>query len=680
MCLFLCVISLRMWVGNAQGPSVTINIDAAASRHTINPNIYGVAFATQAQLADLNCPLNRSGGNATSQYNWQLNADNRGSDWFFESLDDGSPIAGKTNDDFIADTKAAGAQPMLTIPTIGWVAKLGPNRSKLASFSIAKYGPQQANDWQWFPDAGNRVKTSDGQFVTGNDKNDANIPADSQFQLGWMQHLTTKWGLATSGGLRYYIMDNEPSLWSWTHRDVHPTGPTMDEIKDKIIDYGARVKANDPSALVVGPEEWGWNGYFYSGYDQQWGGLHGWSNLPDRAAHGGQDYLPWVLSQLHQHDTQTGQRSLDVFTVHWYPQGGEAFSNDVSTSMSLLRNRSTRSLWDPNYTDQSWINNRVQLIPRLRNWVNTFYPGLQIGITEYNWGAEGHINGATTQADIFGIFGREGLDMATRWTTPDSPTPTYKAMKLYRNYDGNKSTFGDVSVSDSVPDPDSLSSFAAVRSSDGALTVMIINKSLSVSTLANCNLANFAGGGSAQVWQLTSANAVTRLSDINFGGGSLNLTVPAQSITLLVIAAAAPTPTPSPTPSPTPTPGAPVLYTEANSQRAIALDSVNLLCDPFPIDTTYNFSSDHRTRIILFASNLVLNAGEDSSLVTAQAQDSQATSYPLTVEFVGDVPGHAGLTEVVVKFSDQLPRGGNLWVSISLRGVASNQAIITMKP
>ena len=214
---------------------------------------------------------------------------------------------------------------------------------------------------------------------------------------------------------------------------------------------------------------------------------------------------PTSLSQLRQHDLQTGQRSLDVFTVHWYPQGsqalglpGEAFSNDVSPPMSNLRNRSTRSLWDPNYTDASWINNKVQLIPRLRNWVNAYYPGLQIGITEYNWGAEGFINGATAQADIFGIFGREGLDMATRWTTPDSSTPTYKAMKMYRNYDGNRSAFGDVSVSDSVPDPDSLSSFAAVRSSDGALTVMIINKSLSGSTLANCNLANFAGGGSAR--------------------------------------------------------------------------------------------------------------------------------------------------------------------------------------
>src|SRR4030095_438422 len=251
----------------------------------------------------------------------------------------------------------------------------------------------------------------------------------------------------------------------------------------------------------------------YSGYDWQWAGQHNNYNeasFPDRSAHSGMDYSPWVLDQIKQHDVQTGKRSLDVFTVHWYPQGsqalglpGEAFSNDVSPQMSQLRNRSTRSLWDPNYTDPSWINRKVFVIPRIRAWVNQYYPGLQTGITEYNWGAEGFINGATAQADVYGIFGREGLDLATRWTTPDASTPTYKAMKMYRNYDGNKSTFGDASVSEVVPDPDNLSSFAAIRTSDGALTTMVINKSLSSNTPVNINIANFSGNGSAQVWQLT---------------------------------------------------------------------------------------------------------------------------------------------------------------------------------
>src|SRR5512144_1600504 len=129
------------------------------------------------------------------------------------------------------------------------------------------------------------------------------------------------------------------------------------------------------------------------------------------------------------------------------------------------------------------------LIPRMTNWVVSYYPGTKIGITEYNWGAQDHINGATTQADIFGIFGREGLDLATRWTTPDPATPTYKAMKMYRNYDGSHSTFGETSVRASVPDPDTLSAFAALRASDGALTVMVVNKALSGSTALNLPIA-----------------------------------------------------------------------------------------------------------------------------------------------------------------------------------------------
>ena len=63
---------------SAQNPSITVRIDAAANRRPISPNIYGVAHASTAQLNDLNTPLNRNGGNNTSRYNWQLNADNRG--------------------------------------------------------------------------------------------------------------------------------------------------------------------------------------------------------------------------------------------------------------------------------------------------------------------------------------------------------------------------------------------------------------------------------------------------------------------------------------------------------------------------------------------------------------------------------------------------------------------------
>src|SRR5688572_16355573 len=141
-------------------PAVTVSVDAAADRHAISPLVYGTAFADAAALRDLNVPFNRSGGNTTSRYNWQQNAANHASDFYFESLAHGSATPAEEADNFVLANRAAGAETSLTIPTVGWVAKLGPNRGKLASFSIAKYGPQTDRDAQFFPDAGNGISAA----------------------------------------------------------------------------------------------------------------------------------------------------------------------------------------------------------------------------------------------------------------------------------------------------------------------------------------------------------------------------------------------------------------------------------------------------------------------------------------------------------------------------------------
>jgi len=112
-------------------------------------------------------------------------------------------------------------------------------------------------------------------------------------------------------------------------------------------------------------------------------------------------------------------------------------------------------------------------------------------------------------------------------------------MKMYRNYDGNKSTFGDTSVSCTGPNPDNVSSFAALRSFDGALTIMVINKQLVATATTTISLANFSAAGTAQQWQLTSANAITRLADVPVSANTISNLLPAQSITLFIVPAAA---------------------------------------------------------------------------------------------------------------------------------------------
>jgi len=186
--------------------AVSIKVDAQANRHPISPLIYGVAFASAASdLAGMNCPVHRSGGNSETRYNWQLNAHNHAADWYFESIDDGSATPAATADSFVSTSKSGGAQPMLTIPMIGWPPKLGAARAKLASYSTNKYGPQTGTDWQWMSNAGNGRGTNatmhTSWLITTNDPNDASFPTNSLFQQAFVQHLTNRWGLSTNGGV-----------------------------------------------------------------------------------------------------------------------------------------------------------------------------------------------------------------------------------------------------------------------------------------------------------------------------------------------------------------------------------------------------------------------------------------------------------------------------------------------
>ena len=240
--------------------------------------------------------------------------------------------------------------------------------------------------------------------------------------------------------------------------------------------------------------------------------------------------------------------------MHWYPQGGE-FSDDGSAAMALLRNRSTRQLWDPNYTEETWIGEKTAAIPRLQQWVKDYYPGTKVGITEYSWSGDSTMSGAVAQADVLGIFGRTGLDLANRWTTPATGSPVYQAIKLYRNYDGLGSGVGDTSVRATVANPDNVAAFAATRP-DGATTIMLLNKYVTGSTPVSVSVAGRAASGTeaAGVWQL-AGGTTKKLSDATVTDNKATLTLPAQSATMLVLPKAnTTTPPPTPTPSATPTP------------------------------------------------------------------------------------------------------------------------------
>lgn len=127
-------------------------------------------------------------------------------------------------------------------------------------------------------------------------------------------------------------------------------------------------------------------------------------------------------------------------------------------------------------------------------------------------------------------------------------------------------------------------------------------------------------------------------------------------------------------------PQPPFLLSDEVSGRAATLDSVTFLRDPLAVANLFNLSQDRRTRLMLFAANADLLPGEDISALTAQAEDAAHKVYPLAVEFVGKVSGFGRLTQINVRLPNELTNAGEVLVSISLRGVASNKVLVSISP
>lgn len=184
----------------------------------------------------------------------------------------------------------------------------------------------------------------------------------------------------------------------------------------------------------------------------------------------------------------------------------------------------------------------VKLIPRMHAWVDANYPGTKLAITEYNWGGLEHINGALAQADILGIFGREGVDLATLFDSPFGSgsfkpnLPGAFAFRMYRNYDGKGSMFGDTSVQATSSAQDKLAIYAAQRGSTGALTVMVINKT-NGTLRSKANLAGFQQAGSANVYRYSAMKltSIEHLAAQTVGASDFTADFPANSITLFEI-------------------------------------------------------------------------------------------------------------------------------------------------
>ena len=93
---------------------------------------------------------------------------------------------------------------------------------------------------------------------------------------------------------------------------------------------------------------------------------------------------------------------------------------------------------------------------------------------------------------------------------------------MYRDFDGNDSTFGDTSVSASTNDVNDTSIYASVDSSNtNVMTLVAINKSTQPLT-ATMQLDHVQPGATAAIYQLTSGSTTPQYV------GTVTITNPAD--------------------------------------------------------------------------------------------------------------------------------------------------------
>jgi len=503
-----------------EGGDLVFEVKPKQVIRAISPYVYGI---NSQKIEGVGATVRRMGGNRQTAYNWEINASNAGSDYQYSSDEWACTAMGYKNCstpgaqflNFVTDNRGAGMESIVTIPLVDYVTadKHG---------SVAENEKAPSDRWvRSYP-------KKPGPFSLSPDLGDGKVYQDELVNL-----LVTKLGRADKGGARFYSLDNEPALWPGLHVRIHPAKTTYQEIVERSEATANAILAVDPSAFVLGGIMYGW-GEFLNLTDAP--DAKEWNQKYDR-------YLDYFLAQAKQLEAKHGKRLIHALDIHWYPEnkGSKRITEkDVSPKTIAARLQAPRSLWDPDYIEKTWIGDSlgkpIRLIPWMLERIAERYPGTKLTMTEYNFGAGEHISGGLAQADVLGIFGREGMYMANYWGDNAGntvlPPYTQAAYRLYRNYDGKNGHFGDTAVA-ATTDNAKASVYAALDSKK-ALTIMVINKELHTAFTGKIHIAA-ADCKSADVFVLDGSEPTIRpMPAAAVKGDQIEYRLPPLSATLFV--------------------------------------------------------------------------------------------------------------------------------------------------
>lgn len=506
--------------------SPIVNIDTNAEKAAISPYIYGANYDFESNEGTIPSvsTASRLGGNRMTGYNWENNASNAGSDWKHSSdnyltmhlAEDKQNVPGIVVTNFQDECLKNGTSySIATLQMAGYAAK-----DKSGTVAETEVAPSA----RWV-----EVKPKKGSpFSDIPDINDNYIYMDE-----FVNFLVKKYKNALSPtGITGYSLDNEPGLWSSTHPRIHPNQVQCAELISKSTALSKAVKDVDLYAEIFGPALYGMGAFQSLQTAPDWESVKGSYKW----------FVEYYLDQMKKASVTDGRRLLDVLDVHYYPEargGGVRITEQTDYSnieCNKARMQAPRTLWDSTYIEDSWIGqwckSYLPLLPQMQKSISDYYSGTKLAVTEYNFGGGNHISGGIAQADTFGIFGKQGVYCAALWPLSGNSDYVQAAFNLYRNYDGNKSTYGDTKVKADTSDIENSSVYASVFNNDESkLHIIIMNKNYDQPLAVNFNVNGIKNYKSGRVWGFDkdSANIAERMPITTINGNQFSYTIPVLS-------------------------------------------------------------------------------------------------------------------------------------------------------
>lgn len=522
---FITALSIMIVSTNIFSQSIDFSIIVDGSQKPISPYIYGT---NQLLTEEENWTAMRQGGNRLTGYNWENNASNAGTDYLNSSDNFLTWIAGIQNENepgivtttFRDKSIELNAYSLITLQLAGYVA-----RDKRGTVTEQQTAP--SSRWR-------SVKFEKGSaFSLQPDTTDSFVYLDE-----YVNFLVDRFGMAnTSTGIKGYSLDNEPGLWISTHPRIHPIKVRCIESVQKAIGVSTAVKNVDPYLEIFGPVLYGFNAYYSFQEAPDWDSVKAGTNY--------QWFIDYYLDQMRLAEISSGKRLLDVLDIHWYPEArGDnriTETNANTNADKLARVQAPRTLWDHNYTENSWIGQwfgaYLPLIPRLKSSIEEFYPGTKLAFTEFSYGGENDITGAIAMADVLGIFGKYDVYLGTYWQLDSPSNYISAAYKIYRNYDGNNSTFGNYSLPSVTNDSVSTSVYGSVNDAGNEIHLIVINKKLNENVNGNFSISSQYNIQSGSVWKLdNSSSEILEINPVsNIINNSFSYTLPAGSVCHFVL-------------------------------------------------------------------------------------------------------------------------------------------------